>query len=198
MTTGGGWQDQVGGLTGGIKLLTSDPGLPQRVRLEPVSLSAETRDALATRLMLVYTGQQRLAKNLLRAMMEHWMARSPEMVWILQEIARLALAMRDALESGDIDGFGTLVGEHWRLNKRMDPGCTNPFIDRLFTVMEPFVSGAKLAGAGGGGFAIVLARDAESARDLKDTLQDTYAGTRLAVWPCSIPEKASIPFREEI
>jgi len=39
LTTGGGWQDQVGGLVGGIKLITTEPGLPQRPRIEPAALS---------------------------------------------------------------------------------------------------------------------------------------------------------------
>jgi galactokinase/mevalonate kinase-like predicted kinase len=116
-----------------------------------VRLSPRTRAGLAERLLLVYTGQQRLARNLLRAVMARWMARDPEMVWILEEIARLATAMRDALETGDLDGFGALPGEHWALNKRMDPGCTNPFIDGLFEMLGPYINGGKLAGAGGGG-----------------------------------------------
>ena len=132
LTTGGGWQDQAGGLTGGIKLVTTQPGLPQRLRVAPVELSPRTRADLDSRLLLVYTGQQRLAKDLLRHVMARWMARDPEMVWILEEIARLAVAMRDALLADDVDGFGELLGEHWAVNKRMDPGCTNPFIDGLF------------------------------------------------------------------
>lgn len=189
LTTGGGWQDQVGGLVGGIKLVTTDPGLPQRIRVEPTRLSPETKAELDRRLLLVYTGQQRLAKNLLRNVMGRWMARDREMVWILGEIARLALAMRDALESGDVDTFGALLGEHWKLNKRMDPGCTNPFIDELFEVMEPYIVGGKLAGAGGGGFAIVVTRDAEAADALEEVLATRYPGTPVSIWPSEVPDQ---------
>jgi fucokinase len=192
LTTGGGWQDQVGGLVGGIKLVTTKPGLPQKIQVAPVRMSPETQTDLADRLRLVYTGQQRLAKNLLRAVMGRWMARDPEMVWIQKEIARLARAMRDALESGDLDQFGTLLTEHWVLNKRMDPGCTNPFIDGLFETMKPYINGGKLAGAGGGGFAIVVARDRGAARDLASTLENTYSGTPVAIWPTAIPEEGVV------
>jgi fucokinase len=189
MTTGGGWQDQVGGLTGGIKLVTSAPGLPQRVDVAQVALSPETGVALRARLLLVYTGQQRLAKNLLQAVMRRWMARDPEMVWIQGEIARLAVAMHDALVSGDVDGFGELLSEHWALNKRMDAGCTNEFIDGLFAEMGPFMCGGKLAGAGGGGFAIVVARDEDAAAALRERLRERYGAAGAAVWPCTIPEE---------
>ena len=75
------------------------------------------------------------------------MAGDREMVFFLGEIARLALAMRDALSAGDLDSFGALLAEHWAINKRMDPGCTNPFIDELFETLRPYICGGKLAGA---------------------------------------------------
>ena len=189
LTTGGGWQDQVGGLTGGVKLVTTEPGLPQQIRITPSRLSAEAQTDLAERLLLVYTGQQRLAKNLLRAIMGRWMARDPEMVWLLRQIGHLAQAMRYALEAGDLSCFGALLSEHWALNKRMDPGCTNPFIDELFTVMTPYISGAKLPGAGGGGFVMAIARDAGAVDELAKTLVARYPGTPVRVWPCAVPRE---------
>jgi fucokinase len=188
LTTGGGWQDQVGGLWGGIKLINTAPGLPQQIQVETINLSPETKVELASRLVLVYTGRQRLAKNLLRSVMGRWMARDPEMVWIQQEIARLAGAMRAALSANDVSRFGELLSEHWVINKRMDPGCTNDFIDHLFEVMSPHISGAKLAGAGGGGFAIVVARSSAAVRDLAAALRAQYEGTPVEIWECDIPD----------
>jgi fucokinase len=70
----------------------------------------------------------------------------------------------------------------------MDPGCTNSFIDGLFDVMRPHMNGAKLAGAGGGGFAIVIARSIGVARDLAAALETRYPGTPVEIWACGIPE----------
>jgi fucokinase len=159
------------------------------VDVTPLTLSPETEATLRARLLLVYTGQQRLAKNLLQAVMRRWMARDPEMVWIQGEIARLARAMRDALASGDVDTFGELLSEHWALNKRMDAGCTNEFIDGLFAEMSPFVCGGKLAGAGGGGFAIVVARDEDAAGALGERLHERYGAAGAGIWPCAIPDE---------
>ncbi len=122
--------------------------------------------------------------------MGRWMARDPEMVWILGEIGRLALVMRDALERGDADAFGGLLTEHWQLNKRMDPGCTNPFIDDLFAFMEPTIAGGKLAGAGGGGFAIVVTRREDIREELAAALAQRYAQTPVALWEAAIAEQA--------
>ena len=189
MTTGGGWQDQVGGLVGGIKLITSAPGLPQQVQVEEVPMSPETTQSLSQRLALIYTGQQRLAKDLLQRVMRRWMLREPEMVAIQQGIAQLALAMRDALQTGDITRFGELIAEHWTLNKRMNPDCSNPFIDELFAFLGPCIHGAKLAGAGGGGFALLVAQEG-ALPEMTAALDKAYAGTHVAVWPSTIPAQA--------
>ena len=188
LTTGGGWQDQVGGLIGGLKLLTSAPGLPQRINIAPVRVPYHTWTELSERQLLIYTGQQRLAKGLLHEIVGRWMARDTDIAWMLNEIARLAMSMRDAFAGGDLDGVGWLLSEHWAINKRMDPGCSNPFIDDLFDIMKPFISGGKLAGAGGGGFALVLARDGQAAHDLKHDLALRYRGTPVSVWPMDISE----------
>lgn len=189
LTTGGGWQDQVGGLVGGIHLVTSAPGLPQQLQVQQVDVSPATHAALRDRLCLVYTGQQRLAKNLLRAVVSRWMARDPEMTASLTALAQLADAMHTALHRDDIDEFGRLLSEHWTVNQRMDPGCTNPFIDGLFQFMRPYISGCKLAGAGGGGFAIVVTRDAEATCALGQALADHYAHTGVALWPSAIADR---------
>lgn len=63
---GGGWQDQVGGLVGGLKLARSRACLPLRVEVERLSLSQDFLSALQQRLILVYTGKTRLARNLLQ------------------------------------------------------------------------------------------------------------------------------------
>ena len=91
-----------------------------------------------------------------------------------------AVAQRVDLLS-ELDSFGWLLSEHWSINKRMDPGCTNPFIDSLFETMQPFIVGGKLAGAGGGGFALVLAKDSQAAQDLRHDLALRYRGASKAV-----------------
>ena len=88
--------------------------------------------------------------------------------------------------------FGELITEHWVLNKRMDPGCTNEFIDRLIEVMQPHINGTKLAGAGGGGFAIVVAKSIGAVRDLARTLAAHYPGTPVEIWECSVPDSGML------
>lgn len=63
---GGGWQDQVGGLVGGVKVGRSRASLPLRVEVERLRPSEDFLESLQQRLVLVYTGKTRLARNLLQ------------------------------------------------------------------------------------------------------------------------------------
>ncbi|TDH09977.1 hypothetical protein EPR50_G00092720 [Perca flavescens] len=69
LTTGGGWQDQVGGLVGGVKVARSRPSLPLQVEVERLSPPHDFLLSLEEHLLLVYTGKTRLARNLLQLTM---------------------------------------------------------------------------------------------------------------------------------
>ena len=66
LTTGGGWQDNAGGLLPGFKMTRSKASLPLKVEVETLNLPQTTIDAVAQRLLCVYSGKPRLAKNLLQ------------------------------------------------------------------------------------------------------------------------------------
>ena len=66
MSTGGGWQDQVGGLAPGIKMVTSDAAIVQEIGCSPCSISTETLQELNERFCLIYSGQRRLARKMAR------------------------------------------------------------------------------------------------------------------------------------
>ena len=66
LTTGGGWQDQVGGLHPGINLGRCEPCQQVKVTTSPARLSERLIEELNSRLLLLYTGKPRLAKNLLQ------------------------------------------------------------------------------------------------------------------------------------
>lgn len=59
MGTGGGWQDQIGGLYPGIKYTTSFPGVPLRLQVVPLLANPLLIRELQQRLLVVFTGQVR-------------------------------------------------------------------------------------------------------------------------------------------
>ena len=170
MTTGGGWQDQVGGLLPGVKLTRTAPGMMQVPVVQPLTLSPQRLQELDERMVLFYTGLPRLAKNVLKRVVDHFLARDAGTLEVLLRMRALAEELAPALEAGDWEQVGRAVDESWELNKRLEPTASNPDIERLFQAARPFIHGAKLAGAGGGGFMFALARSREDAERLSETL----------------------------
>ncbi len=175
LTSGGGWQDQVGGIVPGWKLTTTEPGIPQRFSVEEISLTPDISQALAERLLLVYTGQQRVAKNILEQVVADWLSRREEMVAILTQLRSDAYLMRDALGTGDIEQFGNLLTRYWEGKKILNPHTTNPTIDALLKSVSDLCSGYGIAGAGGGGFLVLLAKDVASHSQIEERLAHTQA-----------------------
>ena len=117
MSTGGGWQDQVGGLTPGVKYITSRPGIRQKLHVTLSGIGRGHKKELQERFVLVYTGQRRLARNLLREVVGNYIGGRRESIEALKEMKRLAVLMRFELEQGNIDAFAKLLNEHWEVSK---------------------------------------------------------------------------------
>lgn len=185
MSTGGGWQDQVGGIAPGLKLITTKPGIRQEVQLEYPPVSAETMAELEERLVLINTGQRRLARNLLREVMGKYIASVPTSIEALQKIQEVACQLRDALVAGDVDGFGALMSAHWELSQQLDRGSTNTCIDLIFLSCEDLLAGKMICGAGGGGFLQVILKKGVTAQQLRERLNGIF-GDSVEVWDCAI------------
>jgi fucokinase len=180
LTTGGGWQDHVGGTVAGAKLLNTGPGREQRIRVRPVEWSPQRMAEFEQRLVLCDTGIQRMARDLVRQVVCSYLARETHTVQALHGIKTIATEMAYAMSEGEWDYFGSLMDRHWQLNLRMDPHMTNALIDSLLASVRPLIAGAKLAGAGGGGFMMMLARGVEEARELRRRLAQRACDWRIA------------------
>lgn len=186
MSTGGGWQDQVGGVTDGIKYITSKPGLQQEIKVQHIKLNEETKDELNSRFCLIYTGQRRLARNLLRDVVGRYIGNEPDTVYALNEIQRTAALMRFELERGHVDDFAHLLSSHWKLSQLIDAGSTNTLIDQIFDSIEELVDGKMICGAGGGGFLQVVLKRGVEKRDLQARLKSVFSDTDINVWDATL------------
>ena len=186
MSTGGGWQDQMGGLVSGIKILTSKVGITQNVEWEPLELDERTIEELNERFCLIYTGQRRLARNLLREVMGRYIGANPDSLEVLRSIQNKAWQMKRELENGNVDSFARSLTQHWELSKRLDSGCTNTCIDQIFLACEDMIDGKMICGAGGGGFLQVILKKGVTCEDLRDRLSNVFADSGVDVWNCSL------------
>ncbi len=186
MATGGGWQDQVGGLSSGINYITSMPGIDQRIRVQHVEISAETMQELNKRFVLIYTGQRRLARNLLRDVVGRYVGNEPETLYALNEIQRVAALMKFELERGHVDDFAHLLNYHWELSKKVDAGSTNTLIDQIFESVEDMIEGRMICGAGGGGFLQAVLKKGVSKEEVHRRLKDVFQDNDVDVWDAAL------------
>ncbi len=184
MSTGGGWQDQIGGATSGFKLITSEKGLEQKISCQKLNLSDATLKELNERFAIIYTGQRRLARNLLREVVGKYIASNSDTCHALFGIQELAKQMKIKLEGGDVDGFAELLCEHWELSKKLDAGSTNTCIDQIFISIDDLIDGKMICGAGGGGFLQVIMKKGVSINDLTKRLDSVFAGSGVEAWRC--------------
>lgn len=182
MSTGGGWQDQVGGLTNGIKYITTKSGIDQKIQVEQVIVPEEAKKELQERFVLIYTGQRRLARNLLREVVGNYIGGRKESVEALADMKVAAVRMRWALEEGDIDGLAALFNEHWELSKQLDMGATNTCIDQIFLSCEDLIDGRFIAGAGGGGFLQAILKKGVTKKQLSTRLHEVFQDNGVNVW----------------
>ncbi|XP_005937010.1 L-fucose kinase [Haplochromis burtoni] len=159
LTTGGGWQDQVGGLVGGVKVGRSRASLPLQVQVERLSLPEEFSLALEQHLLLVYTGKTRLARNLLQDVVRSWYSRLPSMVQNAQQLVCNSEECARACVDGSLSRLGECLDRSWQQKKLMAPGCEPASVHAMMEALRPLVLGQSLAGAGGGGFLYLLTRE---------------------------------------
>lgn len=163
MRTGGGWQDQLGGIVPGCKILRTEPGFRQSPAVEAIDIPPGARAELDSRLILYYTGMQRLAADILQKVVGRYLARDPESIRIVRDLKAGAERMHAELAGGDIDGFARSLLDYWTLKRSFDPGSTTGEIEALFDQVRDELAGYELPGAGGGGFLLLVAKDAASA-----------------------------------
>lgn len=182
MSTGGGWQDQIGGLSNGIKYITSEPNIHQKMKVTHLEISEKTMEELNNRYALIYTGQRRLARNLLRDVVGRYIGNVSEALNALSEIQKIAVLMRFELERGNVDAFAQLLSEHWEISKKIDAGSTNTCIDQIFHAIDDLIDGKMICGAGGGGFLQVILKKGISKEELRIRLQEMFQDNGVAVW----------------
>jgi fucokinase len=171
MTTGGGWQDQIGGVVGGVKHIHTDPGLFQIPKISWTDIKSRPDMDMSERFLLYYTGYRRMAKNILHSIVGRYLNRDPVTIGTIQQLCEKSYEMKEQLDHRDIDAFGKNIGEVWKLNKTMDPGTSNQEIESILSRVSHLLHGAKLLGAGGGGFLFMVTKGPEQSQKVKEILE---------------------------
>ena len=170
LTTGGGWQDQFGGILHGVKLLQTTRGFDQNPVVRWLPTGIFTQPEYQSCHLLYYTGITRTAKQILAEIVRKMFLNQHEELLMLREMKMLALEMADAIQCQDYERTGRLLRQNWLQNQALDSGTNPAEVRRLTDLVDDLCLGYKLPGAGGGGFLYMMAKDVEAAARIKQVI----------------------------
>ena len=170
LTTGGGWQDQYGGVHGGVKLLQTGRGFDQSPLVRWLPDDVYTQPDCAGCHLLYYTGITRTAKSILSEIVRRMFLNNNRQLALLREMKAHTIDMYEALQRRDYRQVGLLMRETWRQNQALDSGTNPPEVARLTGLVDDLCLGYKLPGAGGGGYLYMMAKDPEAAARVKQVI----------------------------
>jgi len=178
LTSGGGWQDQYGGIFPGVKLLETTPGILQKPSIKWLSdqlfSNRETREMM----MLYYTGVTRVAHNILGEIVKGMFLNSSRHLSIFTEMQEHARETFETILRNDYEGVAARVAHSWELNQRLDEGTNPEVIQAITSMVEDQLLGYKLLGAGGGGYMMMFAKSADAALKVKRILESKPPNSR--------------------
>lgn len=170
LTTGGGWQDQYGGVLRGVKLLQTHAGMEQSPLVRWLPDYLFTGSEYQKCHLLYYTGITRTAKGILAEIVRSMFLNSTEHLALLGSMKSHAFDLYEAIQRGNFDEMGRLVGRSWKQNQALDSGTNPASVEAIIRQIDDYCLGYKLPGAGGGGYLYMVAKDPEAAVKIRAIL----------------------------
>ena len=172
LTTGGGWQDQFGGVFGGVKLLQTGRGFEQNPSVRWLPNDLWTQPEFRSCHLLYYTGITRTAKQILSEIVRRMFLNDNAELRLLREMKEHTMEMYEAIQQNDFQRMGLLMRKTWLQNQNLDSGTNPPAVAALTAFIDDLCLGYKLPGAGGGGYLYMIAKDPDAAARIKQILSD--------------------------
>ena len=172
LTTGGGWQDQFGGILSGVKLLQTGRGFDQSPKVRWLPNDLWTQPEYRACHLLYYTGITRTAKSILAEIVRRMFLNHSGEIRQLREMKEHTMEMYEAIQQNDFQRMGLLVRKTWAQNQALDYGTNPQAVSKLTDLIDDLCMGYKLPGAGGGGYLYMIAKDPEAAVRIKQILTE--------------------------
>ena len=172
LTTGGGWQDQFGGVLGGVKLLQTQRGFNQNPLVRWLPDDLFTQPEYRQCHLLYYTGITRTAKTILAEIVRRMFLNHGGELRQLRAMKAHAMDMYEVILRQDFQEMGRLIRRTWQQNQLIDSGTNPDSVRRLTDLVDDLCLGYKLPGAGGGGYLYMVAKDPEAAARIKQVINE--------------------------
>ena len=152
----GGRQDQYAAAFGFFSALTFTSHVSRKFLIPDCNFERQLQE----RLVLCYTGKQRLSGNIHENVWGSLKRRNPRVVSAMRTLKSCGEEAFKSIQSGNIDSLGEVMNLNWEAQKRLDDSITNHDMEHIFKMA--FASGAvsgKACGAGGGGCLLFLTEE---------------------------------------
>jgi D-glycero-alpha-D-manno-heptose-7-phosphate kinase len=148
-----GFQDQYHAAYGGLNLIRF---AKDKREVFPLRIMPSPREEISRCTMLFFTGLTRFASDVLREQVEK--TRNTDNDAFLAQMHRMVDQGAAVLENDfSLSAFGHLLHASWELKKQLSRAISNPEIDRSYQrALDAGALGGKLAGAGSGGFLMLI------------------------------------------
>lgn len=146
----GGWQDQIAASYGGFNRINFSAG---GYEVTPVIISPERKKKLEGNLLMFFTGFVRNSSEVQSKNGETSAGKTEKLLRILEIVDRAEKVL--VSQGKNLDEFGMLLNESWRLKKKTGSFVSTDAIDGFYEKgIKAGALGGKLLGAGSGGFLI--------------------------------------------
>ena len=149
-----GKQDQYAAAYGGLNLYRFKKD--NEVLVKPMNLSDEAIKDFSSHLKLYYIGNQRSASEILSKQSKDSL--KADKIEALKTMVSFVDDFADSLEANQWKKCGEIIDENWKLKQSLTMGISNSNIQNIYELGKNNGAwGAKLLGAGGGGFMLFFA-----------------------------------------
>jgi D-glycero-alpha-D-manno-heptose-7-phosphate kinase len=149
-----GKQDQYAAAYGGLNLIRFHPD--DSVSVDPVICGPDVIKIIDGSTLVFFTGRTRNASAVLKKQSDAMKLENSRI--LMRRMVELTFELKKELESGDVENFGSILDENWKLKVQLTGGISDPQINEWYHKgIQAGASGGKLLGAGNGGFIMFYA-----------------------------------------
>lgn len=186
MNTGGGYQDAIGSSNNGFKLIHFSPGILPGIYCESIPIKSNIQKELKNKIIFIYTGKTRLAKDLLSSIMENYVNNDINTIQTLKNIGQTAIDMKNNLVNEDLKSFGSNMIKSFDLNIKLNKNFTNNTINNIIKFSANYLDGYMLSGAGNGGFLTFLLNDSISKEAFSNIFVSKFINSDIKIYDFNI------------
>jgi D-glycero-alpha-D-manno-heptose-7-phosphate kinase len=151
----GGKQDQFAATFGGFNFMEFYKD--NRVIVNPLRIKNWIKNEVENSLVLYYTGTSRESATIIEDQIKNTKSKVVKSLEGMHELKYYATEMKNAILKGEFEEFAVCLRKGWESKKKMSLAISNPLIEERYNyIIDNGGKAAKVSGAGGGGFMMVI------------------------------------------